>query len=82
MNEVIYNKKGVSIEKFDCGTAGICYQIELINEDRLGFTIGIAQKRFRGEEMKELVADLVELRIGKEKSDNKVKEDLKEGGLK
>ena len=76
MAKVIYEKHGIRIEEFDCGKEGTCYELNLVGEDKLGYFDGEKRKRFRKEEMQGLVADLVELRIGKEKSgksENKVK---------
>lgn len=73
MAKVIYDKNGIRIEEFDCGKEGTCYELNLIGEDKLGYFDGEKRKMFREEEMKELVADLVGLRIGREKSEDKVK---------
>lgn len=73
MRKKIYEKNGICIEEFSCGKVGTCYELNLVGEDRLDYVNGDTQRRFTEKEMKELVADLVELRIGREKSDNKVK---------
>ena len=76
MNETIYEKNGIRIEKYICYEEDIqleerCYQLELASEPLIAE--GSAQRTYTTEEMKELVADLVELRIGKEKSSDKIK---------
>ena len=73
MDEVIYEKNGIRIEKYNCGTAGVCYRLKLETELGIHVPMGTAIRSYTTEEMKELVADLVELRIGREKSNDKVK---------
>lgn len=72
MEKKIYEKYGISIEKYNCGIAGVCYSLEM--EDRkISPRIETAERRYTTEEMKELVGDLVALRIGRKKDEGKVK---------
>jgi len=75
LKKVVYDKNGIRIDRYDCGTAGVCYQLNMESDASMLGVINktIIQRSFTTEEMKELVADLVELRIGREKSDDKVK---------
>ena len=72
MSKVIYEKDGVRIEH-DRGTAAVCYRLKLETEPRIYVPMGTAIRTYTTKEMQELVADLVELRIGREKSEDKVK---------
>ena len=74
MNEIIYEKDGIRIEEYTCYSkenfevGNKCYQIEMeidVNDRNRA----VPRRRFTGEELRELVADLVELKIGREKSE-------------
>ena len=73
MTEVIYEKKGIKIERYECGAAGICYELELESEPETASISVSTVRRFTTEGLKDLIADLVELRIGREKSEEKVR---------
>lgn len=71
MTKVIYKKEGVSIVQYNCGIAGVCYELRMESDGKEWERLE-SIRRFTTEEMKDLVADLVELRIGREKSKDKV----------
>ena len=59
MEKIIYDRNGVKLERYDCGTAGICYRLYI--ESDASTPKVVTNRSFTTEEIRKLVADLVDL---------------------